>query len=238
MIIITDHKVAPKPLLLAIAAIGWACLIYMAFVVFKDSIDRTGFAIAALQGQVPAEINPFIDRYTAHPWQTLAHCATGTIFAVLGPLQFAAPLRRTFPVVHRISGRIFLPVGIVCGLYALTISLSFPSWGASSLRWIGIAAALFMIAAFVNAYRLVRQRKFPAHREWMIRGFAVGMGVAFFRVLLDVLQAQGMAYNDAWNIGSIVSFPAMLIAAEIWIRMTRPKRSVDQPIPAGVQPQT
>jgi hypothetical protein len=238
MIIITDHKVAPKPLLLVIAAIGWAFLVYIAFVVLKDSIDRTGFAIAALQGQVPAEINPFIDRYTAHPWQTLAHCATGALFAVLGPLQFVAPLRRRFPLVHRISGRIFLPVAIVCGLYALTISLSFPMWGASYNQWIGVAASLFMIFAFFNAFRLVRLRKFPTHREWMIRGFAVGMGVAFFRVLLDVLQAQGMAYNDAWNIVAVVSFPTMLIAGEIWIRMTRPKRSVDRPVMAGVQPQT
>ena len=238
MKIITDHKVAPKPLLLVIATIGWGFLLYLAWVVLGDSIERTGFAIAALKGEVPAEINPFIDRYTANPWQTIAHCVTGALFAVLGPLQFAAPLRRKFPKVHRISGRIFLPVGIVCGIYALAMSLSFPMWGYSYNQWIGVVASLFMIFAFVNAFRLVRQRQFMAHREWMLRGFSIGMGVALFRILLgDVLQPMGMSFNDGWNIVTAISFPATLIAAEVWIRLTRPKRSVDQAVPAGVQPQ-
>ena len=48
------------------------------------------------------------------------------IFAVLGPLQFMAPLRRRFPKIHRITGRIFLPAAIFNGVVAFTISVTFP----------------------------------------------------------------------------------------------------------------
>ncbi len=238
MKIITDNKVLPKPALMTIATLGWAFMLFMAFVVFQDSIIRTGFALAVLDGKVPPEINPFIDRYTAHPWQTIAHCVSGAVFAVLGPLQFAAPLRRRFPMAHRISGRIFLPVGILSGVAGLTMSVSFPMFGYSFNQLIGVVASAFMIFAFVHAYRLVRQRRFAAHREWMMRGFATGMGVALFRVLLEyVLQPAGMSFTDAWNVVTAVSFPATLGAAEIWIRLTRPRRSVDNTVPSGVQPQ-
>ena len=238
MKIITDNKVLPKPALMTIATLGWAFMLFMAFVVLEDSIERAGFAIVAMSGKIPAEINPFIDRYTAHPWQTLAHCASGAIFAVLGPLQFVAPLRRRFPVAHRISGRVFLPIGIISGIAGLTMSVSFPMFGYSVNQLIGVAASLFMIFAFVHAFRLVRQRRFAEHREWMMRGFATGMGVALFRVLLEyVLQPAGMSFTDAWNVVTAVSFPITLGAAEIWIRLTRPRKSVRGAVPAGVQPQ-
>ncbi|MEM9687917.1 MAG: DUF2306 domain-containing protein [Pseudomonadota bacterium] len=238
MKIITDHKVLPKPALLSIATLGWAFMLFMAFVVLEDSIERAGFGFVALSGNIPAEINPFIDRYTANPWQTIGHCVAGAIFAVLGPLQFASPLRRKFPIAHRISGRIFLPVAIVSGVFGLTMSVSFPMFGFSYNQIIGVAASAFMIFAFVHAYRLVRQRRFAEHREWMMRGFATGMGVALFRVLLEyVLQPAGMSFVDAWNVVTAVSFPMTLGAAEIWIRLTRPNRSVDKTVPAGVQPQ-
>jgi hypothetical protein len=35
-----------------------------------------------------------------------------------------------------------------------------------------------MIFAFVKAFMLVRKRKFPLHREWMMRGFATGLAVS------------------------------------------------------------
>ncbi len=239
MKIITDNKVLPKPALMTIATLGWAFLLYMAWVILNDSIVRTGFSIAVLQGKVPLEINPFIDRYTANPLQTIGHCVSGVIFAVLGPLQFAAPLRRKFPKAHRISGRIFLPVALVSGVFGLTMSVSFPMFGYSYNQLIGVVASLLMIFAFVHAFRLVRQRRFAEHREWMMRGFAIGMGVALFRVLLnDVLQPMGMSFMDSWNVVTAISFPATLGAAEIWIRLTRPKkRSVGEAVPPGVQPQ-
>ena len=116
MRIITDRKRLPEGVLKVIAVLGWACVIYLCWVVFRDSLERAEFAIQAINGKIPANINPFEDRYTANPWETLAHTASGIVFAVLGPLQFVGPLRRRFPRVHRISGRIFLPVAILNGI--------------------------------------------------------------------------------------------------------------------------
>ena len=115
MKIITDSKRLPKPFLMVIATIGWALVLHLSWRVLTDSWDRAEFALDALAGQIP-ELDPFNDRYTAHPYQTLAHTVAGVVFAVLGPLQFMSPIRRRFPLAHRISGRIFLPFGIISGV--------------------------------------------------------------------------------------------------------------------------
>lgn len=224
MQIITDSKRLPKPVLMVIATIGWALVVYLSWEVLRDSWDRSRFALDALAGRIPA-LDPFNDRYTAHPYQTLAHTAAGVIFATLGPLQFVAPLRRRFPRVHRVSGYIFLPFGILSGVAAAAITLSFPIWGASYHQLIGTGWSIFMVFAFVNALIHVRNRNFLLHREWMMRGFATGLAVAVFRVILDdVLVPMGYSFDQRWAIVMVVSLPITLGATEFWIRATRPRQ--------------
>ncbi len=224
--IIRDNLRLPKTALQIIATLGWITLLYLAWVILSDSLERSHFAIGAIAGQIPAEINPFIDRYTAHPWQTLAHTGAGIVFAVLGPMQFMSPIRDNFPVIHRVTGRIFLPFGILSGVAALIIGISFPVWGKGWNQAITTIAALFMTFAFIKAFLHIRKREIPVHRRWMMRGFAVGMGVALFRVGLDdILQPMGYSFNDSWNIVLATSFPITLAAAEFWIWATKPKKS-------------
>ena len=231
--IINDKKRLPKPALMTIATVGWATTLFLAWTVFHDSFVRTMFSFAAYQGQIPAEINPFIDRYTAHPLQTLLHTIPGMLFAMLGPMQFMSPIRDNFRIVHRVTGRIFLPIGIISGIGALAMTFSFPIWGSTVNYAIAIAFSAFMIFAFVKAFMHVRKRQVPQHREWMIRGFATGLSVATFRIMGDyIFLPMGMDFNAAWNLQMLLCFPVTLGAAEIWIRVTRPKRRVSAGRPA------
>jgi len=240
MHVITDKKYLPRTSLMAIASVGWLVLLYLCWVVLQDSVDRALFAVAALQGQIPAEIDPFIDRYTAHPLQTLAHTATGVVFATLGPLQFAAPLRRRFPIAHRLSGRLFLLAAFTSGISAFIISLSFPMWGASVNALIGVVASIFMLFCFAYALYLIKKRRIAAHREWMMRGFATGIAVAVFRVGLDnILPPLGFNAMQSWNIVTATCFPVTLFFAEAWIIATRVKRaSAGAVAPPSVQPES
>ena len=230
MKIITDNKRLGRPVLMVIATVGWALVLHLCWRVLTDSWDRTEFALDALAGKIP-ELDPFNDRYTAHPYQTLAHTLAGVVFAVLGPLQFASPVRSRFPLVHRISGYIFLPFGILSGVAALIIGFSFPVWGFGFNQAITTVWSAFMIFAFVNAFMLVRNRKFLLHREWMMRGFAAGLAVAVFRAISEeILQPMGYNFDDRWTIVMLISLPITLGATEFWIRATRPRRSVSSSV--------
>jgi hypothetical protein len=226
MKIITDKKRLPRPVLIVIAAVGWALVLHLCWRVLGDSWDRAEFALDALAGQIP-ELDPFNDRYTAHPYQTLAHTVAGMVFAVLGPLQFMSPVRTHLPLVHRISGRVFLPFGIMSGIAALVMGLSFPVWGFGFNQAIVSAWSVFMIFAFINAFLLVRNRKFLLHREWMMRGFATGLAVSVFRAISEeILEPMGYDFDDRWTIVMLISLPITLAATEFWIRVTRPGKSL------------
>ena len=84
-----------------------------------------------------------------------------------------------------------------------------------------------MIFAFVNAFILVRNRKFLLHREWMMRGFATGLAVAVFRAISeDILVPMGYNFDDRWTIVTLISLPITLGATEFWIRVTQPRKSI------------
>jgi uncharacterized membrane protein len=224
MRIIRDGRRVPKAHLRKIAFVGWIGVLYLAWVVGVDSWERTTFSFQAMSGALP-ELDPFNQRYVEHPLLTLFHTIPGLLFAVLGPTQFMGVIRRRAPMVHRMSGRVFLVIGITAGLAALFITLRFPIWGMSLNTLIAVGFAAFMVFAFVHAFRHVKARRFAVHREWMIRGFAAGLSVAFFRVVFsDVFPKMGIESFDArWNILMVISWPIVLGVAELWIRATRPK---------------
>lgn len=227
MRVLTDGRRLPKSALQALAAVGWVVVLYLAWVVGRDSWERSMFSFAAIQGALP-EVDPFNQRYVDHPWLTLGHTIPGLLFAILGPLQFMGEIRRRAPKVHRVSGRVFVVIGIASGVAAFLITFRFPIWGWTWNNSISALASVFMVFAFVNAIRHVKARRYTVHREWMMRGFATGIAVALFRVMLnDILPAVGMASFDArWNTVVWTSFPICLIVAELWIRATRPKGAV------------
>jgi uncharacterized membrane protein len=234
MKVINSSRRLPESQLKVLAAFGWVAVLYLCWVVGQSSWERTMFSFGALAGVIPA-IDPFNDRYTAAPVMTLLHTIPGLLFAILGPLQFMGPIRRRFPAIHRLSGRIFVPVGVVSGVGAFVMTFRLPIWGMSLNYLVSAAFAVVMVFAFIKAVMLARAKQFVAHREWMIRGFAIGIGVAFFRVMLnDVLPQMGMEdFTMRWNTVVSTSFLVTLTVGELWIRATRPRSKAKQTAPTA-----
>ena len=234
--VIAENRRLPKPALTAIASVGWVVVVYLAYVAGYDSWQRTGFSIAVLTQGMP-ELGAFNQRYVEHPWLTLMHTVPGVLCAVLGPLQFMSPIRRRWTAIHRASGRVFLVIEMFSGLGAILMGFMFPVWGLTLNQGITLAAGVFMLFAFVKAFTHIRTRQIARHREWMIRGFAAGLGVALFRVLLnEVLVPSGVDFTTSWNIVVAISFPIIVAAAELWIRATRPKGRATAPVAAEISP--
>ncbi len=63
-------------------------------------------------GQLPLDAIKF----DIVPWSHFAHALGGVLFGALGPLQFAGVLKRRFATFHRVTGRIFVAVGMLLAL--------------------------------------------------------------------------------------------------------------------------
>ena len=136
-----------------------------------------------LDGTVPDD--DFAQRYIAHPWLGYLHIAPGVIYLLGAPLQLSRRFRTKHYTVHRRLGRVLLSCALLSGVLALVFGL-FHSWGG----WIEASAALifgaWFVACLVLAFRAIRRDDVPQHRRWMIRAFAVGIGIGTIRIWVGI----------------------------------------------------
>lgn len=131
-------------------------------------------------------------RVSEHPWPLVLHIVGATGFAILGALQFSAPLqRRRF---HRVSGRLTVVFGVAAALSAMWLATMVPP-GPDDAPWLRgprFAAGAGMLACLLAGFAAVGRRDMDAHTAWMTRAYALalGSGTQFFTLLPYVLLAE------------------------------------------------
>ncbi|GAB3359250.1 DUF2306 domain-containing protein [Lysobacter tyrosinilyticus] len=128
--------------------------------------------------QIPSGTYPEDSAHLAvAPISLFAHVLAGVAFGITGPVQFVRALRHRFGALHRVLGRIFMLSGATIGLSGLSILVQVTS---QRTPLVDIARGLFGLAlliALAQAMAAIRDRDFLRHRAWVIRAYAVGMGL-------------------------------------------------------------
>ena len=77
-------------------------------------------------------------------------------------------------------GRILVPLGLSAALSGLWLTLFFPRLHHTGvlLAAIRLTFGSAMVASLVIAFVAIRRREILRHRRWMIRAYALGLGVA------------------------------------------------------------
>jgi hypothetical protein len=125
-----------------------------------------------------APITPANARFFAVPLPVVLHILSAGVYAILGPFQFSTRFRRRRPGWHRVAGRLLVLCGLVVGLSALWMTLFYP-------RPVGDGDLLFafrlvfgsaMVVSIVLGFGAILRGDVTRHREWMLRGYALGLG--------------------------------------------------------------
>ena len=117
-------------------------------------------------------------RFKALPEPVVVHVVAAAVYALLGAFQFARGFRRRHRAWHRRAGRVLVVSGLLVAASALVMTLTYaekPGTGDvlySTRLIVGSAMAAFLILGFSAA----RRRQFAAHRAWMMRAYALGLG--------------------------------------------------------------
>lgn len=127
-----------------------------------------------------AAITPDNARFFAKPVPVVVHIVGASLFCVLGAFQFAPAFRRRSPRWHRIAGRLLVGCGLAAALSGVWMTVSYspiPGDGPVlfALRLLFGAA---MAGSLVLGFVAMRRRDVAAHRAWLTRGYAIGMGAA------------------------------------------------------------
>lgn len=166
----------------------------------------------------PAEEGSFEQRYVQHGWIAYLHIWPGVAYLLIAPLQLSRRFRERHFRVHRRLGRVVLGLGLVSGIFALGFGVPFSFGG----PWQSLAAAVFgswFVLSLLLAYRAIRRRDVRMHRRWMIRAFAVGLGVGSIRIWVGLLFGTGMlSLEGAFAPAFWLGLSMHVLAGELWLR--------------------
>lgn len=121
-------------------------------------------------------VTPANARFFTSPIPVVLHIISASLFLVAGALQFLPALRRRS--WHRLAGRVLLPCGLVAAAAGLWMTVFYPKPPSDGALLTGfrLVFGTAMLLCLVLGFATVRRRDFAAHRAWMMRGYAIGMG--------------------------------------------------------------
>jgi len=108
----------------------------------------------------------------------IAHIVGVIGFNLLGALQFSATLRLRRPHVHRNIGWLAVVSGMTVAFSGLWLSLFFPVSDTTTptFTFFRIVASVVLATFLYLGLLTAIARQFHAHRNWMIRAYALSMG--------------------------------------------------------------
>ena len=180
------------------------CLIWI------GSIGVAGYALFAYAARpVGSTVHPaMMAVYAEHRVAILTHIVCSALTLLLGPLQFVPSIRARYPRLHRVSGRVYLGVGVLgggcAGLYmafhAFGGWVSTTGFAALAVLWLGTAALLPSPVA-------TREQLLSAHSETYLDSVLTGT------VSPEIMRRIGLPWSETLVARSRATVGGSLAAA-------------------------
>jgi uncharacterized membrane protein len=154
--------------------------------------------------------------FRARPLAINAHTLFGPIALALGLVQLLPAMRQSRRWrAHRIIGRIYGGAATVLAIAGLYLAV-YSAGGFITHIGFGLLAAGVLVTV-MSGYLAIRRGRIVAHREWMLRSYALIFGAVTLRLWLPLLiiAYQG-AFLPAYKWVAWVSWVPNILLAE-WI---------------------
>jgi len=210
----TESKSTPR--------IIWWGVIFLAFIGVAAVTRRTLVLFWPAEFSGKSSPGTGLDAgFARHMALTLIHILPGALFLVLTPLQFVPGIRQKHLQVHRWMGRVLVVSGLIIGATALVMSYKMNIGGPNETAATTLYGIVFLFC-LIKAYRHIRRKEVARHREWMIRSYGVGLGVATTRPIVGMFFAfRRLTPHEFFGIAFWLGFTITFLAAEAWIDYTR-----------------
>jgi uncharacterized membrane protein len=163
---------------------------------------------------------PIVANAFAYPF-LIIHVIAAVTALVVAPVQFVALVRRRWPAFHRFAGRLYLlpcAVGAPAG-FVLALGTTLGPVAGS-----GFAVLALLSAGFTwLGWRSAVERRFEAHREWMLRSYAMTAAAITLRLMIPASAWAGLDFVASYQVIAWLSWTTNLALAEFYIRRGRPR---------------
>jgi len=169
-------------------------------------------------------------RFFASPLPVMIHIVSVSLYSMLGAFQFTANLRRPKSNWHRIIGKwILVPCGLAAALSGLWMTQFYP-WPASDGELLYVLRLIFgsgmLLSIMIGFIVAVWQRDYKTHADWMMRGYAIGLGAGtqvFTHIPWFILFGTPSEFPRAMLMGT--GWIINIIVVEWIIRKRRTRRT-------------
>lgn len=206
-------------------AVAMGVLVTIVLVFFLRRVFTDLPHIAA--GTVPDD--DMAEKYVAHPWLAYAHMVPGVVYLLGAPMQLSRHFRSHHYTLHRRLGRALLGCALLSGALSVVLGIVF-AWGRGTETTAALVFGSWFVVALVLAFRAIRRGQVPEHRRWMIRAFAVGVGVATIRIWVGLftgiqlgllgMQDETMPLRATFGVAFWLGLSMHVVFAEWWLRRT------------------
>lgn len=171
-----------------------------------------------------ATITPANARFVASPLPVVLHIVSVTLFSLLGAFQFVPGLRRRRHAWHRAAGRIATPSGLIAALSGLWMTQFYrlPAHDGELVYALRLLFGSAMLLSLLLGVVALRRRDVVQHGNWMLRGYAIGLG-AGTQVLTGLVAAMTVDPPTELSRALLLGAGwAINLAVAEWIIRTRP----------------
>jgi uncharacterized membrane protein len=200
-----------KPTKLAFA--GWVLLTFFAVV---NGLEGLRYALPKVLFPMP--LPNFVDR---HDW-LIGHAVFSSVALLTGPWQFLPSLRRRSLTAHRWIGRVYCGAVAAGWLTSLPIAAHAQTGAVASAGFLALGAV--WIAATTAGYCNIRLGQVQAHREWMMRSFALTAAITL-RMYLPLMMVTHAPFAVAYSLVAWICWIPNLLFAEWLVRRGRIRRA-------------
>lgn len=177
----------------------------------------------------PLPLTHVAERYVGHPWLAYVHIVPGLVYLLGAPLQLSRRFRTRHYNVHRRLGRVLLTFALVSGLFALLFGVPY-AWAGAPEAVATVVFGCWFLACLVLAFRAIRRDDVRQHRRWMIRAFAVAIGIGTIRIWVGIFEGVEQAVSGGaspgepdptmFGIAFWLAFTMHVVVGEWWLRRT------------------
>ena len=159
--------------------------------------------------------------FAASPLLIGVHALAGVIFTALVPVQLSASVRWRSTRVHRWTGYAFVASAWIVAISGVAVSYVYPFAGRAGMIPNLLSAALLMFCTVAGILN-VRRGELAAHRAWMMRAMAIGLGIVLSRVYLPLLvQVFKLPADEAMAQVFWLGSGTNLLMVEWWLQRAR-----------------
>ncbi|MGW5262342.1 DUF2306 domain-containing protein [Microbispora sp. NPDC004025] len=146
----------------------------------------------------------------------VAHIVFGTVALLTGCFQVWPWFRRSHLRAHRWMGRAYFFLGVFPAGIAVLGVAPFGHTGFGGNTGNTMLGVVWLLTGFAG-WRMARQRRFPEHRRWMIRSFALTTSIVASRLWAGVLFAVQLPRLDSAYGGDQQAMIEAIGSAGVWL---------------------